>query len=434
MSRNHLPLKVAGMEIEIDAPGFRVIDRGKGVRQAYWYAAKRAVKSGFSPHTVRLHGDLDSVTDVRRMFAQCHSLWGEMDNWIAQGRVKNRLQFDGTVSSLIKLYQTDPKSTYHDTRFNTQRGYNSWCVALDRVGGERRISSLTGADLRAWHRGVSKPRKAGGPPRDRLAKAVIQMMRIILAYGREKGIRDCMVLSDMIEGMEFRRENDEKRIGKPKPKPKVVMTYGQAEAIVRKGLEIGTRRGRSVALAVAAQFEFTISQIDAIGYWMPARAVAVEPDMVVRGGKVWRPGLRFEDFETGVLDLARLKTGRSAQFDVAEYPLFQLAMSAVPEAERVGPFVTDDDGDPVRYRVFYGMYRAIADAAGVPKTVWNARARHGGGTEARASGASIEDTTDHMQKSDMEGTRRDYIGGNVETTRRVARKRVASRVANSGTA
>jgi hypothetical protein len=63
----------------------------------------------------------------------------------------------------------------------------------------------------------------------------------------------------------------------------------------------------------------------------------------------------------------------------------------------------------------------------VPKEVWNARARHGGGTEARASGASIEDTTDHMQKSDMEGTRRDYIGGNVETTRRVARSRVATR-------
>lgn len=49
--------------------------------------------------------------------------------------------------------------------------------------------------------------------------------------------------------------------------------------------------------------------------------------------------------------------------------------------------MTDEDGDPVRYRVFYSMYRDVADAAGVPKQVWNARARHGGGTEARASGA-----------------------------------------------
>ena len=79
------------------------------------------------------------------------------------------------------------------------------------------------------------------------------------------------------------------------------------------------------------------------------------------------------------------------------------------------------------YRVFYGMYRDVAAAAGVPKDVWNAWARHDGGTEARASGASIADTTDHMQKSDMEGTRRDYIAGNVETTRRVARSRVSAR-------
>jgi hypothetical protein len=287
---------------------------------------------------------------------------------------------------------------------------------------------LTGSDLREWHRTVRAPKVKGGTPRERLAKAIIQAMRIILAYGREIGLDDCVSLSRMIEGMEFRRENDEKRLGKPKPKPKVVMTYGQAEAIVRKGLEMGTHRGRSVALAVAAQFEFTISQIDAIGYWMPRAGLeAVEPGTIERGGKVWRPGLRFEDFESGILDLARLKTGRAAQFDVAEYPLFQLALSAVPEDERHGPFVTDDDGDPVRYRVFYGMYRAVADAAGVPKEVWNARARHGGGTEARDSGAPIDDIADHMQKSDLEGTRRDYIGGNIGTTRRVARKRVESR-------
>jgi len=107
--------------------------------------------------------------------------------------------------------------------------------------------------------------------------------------------------------------------------------------------------------------------------------------MIIRAGKVWRPGLRFEDFEGGILDLARLKTGRSAQFDVMEYPLFQLALAAVPEGQRTGPLVTNEDGDPVRYRVFYEMYRKVADAAGVPKEVWNARARHGGGTEARAS-------------------------------------------------
>lgn len=352
------------------------------------------------------------------MFNRCNDLWSEMLHWLNQGEIDRRPAYDGTVGSLINNYRTDPKSTYHDLRHNTQRGYNSWFAALERVAGKKRISALAGTDLREWHRDVSKNNG------ERMAKAVIQAMRIVLAYGRELGLEDCIALSGMIQGMEFRRENDEKRIGKPKPKPKVIMTYHQAEKIVRKGLERGTRRGRSVALATAAQFEFTISQIDAIGYWMPTPKDATG---IIRKGSIWRPGLQFEDFESGILDLARLKTGRQAQFDVAEYPLFQLALSAVPEGERTGPLVTDTNGDPVRYRVFYGMYRDVAEASGVPKEVWSARARHGGGTEARASGASIEDTTDHMQKSDMEGTRRDYIAGNVETTRRVARSRVAHR-------
>jgi hypothetical protein len=71
----------------------------------------------------------------------------------------------------------------------------------------------------------------------------------------------------------------------------------------------------------------------------------------------------------------------------------------------------------------------VADSVGiigyVAKKVWNSRARPGGGTGARASDAVIEDTTDHMQKSDMEGTRRERIAGSVETTRRVARSRAA---------
>lgn len=97
----------------------------------------------------------------------------------------------------------------------------------------------------------------------------------------------------------------------------------------------------------------------------------------------------------------------------------------MPEDQRSGPYVTYEVGDPVRYHVFYDMYRGVADTTRVPKEVWNARARHGGGTEARASSASTEDTSEHMQKSDIEGTRRDYIAGNVETMRRVARIGVA---------
>ena len=427
MARKHLLLTIGGAEVEITGKGFRIITRNNSEREVWWYAAKRAVKRGYHPKTIRLYGDLDSLSDVQKMFDRCNSLWTEMLDWLAAGEADNRPIYDGTVGALVDCYFKDPASPYHDIRYNTQRGYASWGAALKRVAGKRRVSALVGNDLRNWHRNVSKPAATGKRPRDRLAKAIIQMMRIVLSYGKAAGLEDCAKLYAMIEGMEFRKESDEKRIGKAKPDKKVAMTYAQAEAIVRKGLEMGTRRARSVALATAAQFEFTVSQIDVIGYWIPAQHIAIEQGMIVMAGKLWRPGLRFEDFEAGILDLSRLKTGKSAQFDIGEYPLFQLALSAVPEDDRTGPLVTDTDGDPVRYRVFYGMYQDVREAAGVPDNVWSSRARHGGGTEAREAGAPIDDIADHLQKSDVEGTRRDYIVGNVETTRRVARKRVASR-------
>ena len=75
------------------------------------------------------------------------------------------------------------------------------------------------------------------------------------------------------------------------------MTYDQAAAIVTEGLRRGTRRHRSVALGVAAQFELTLRQVDVIGYWEKVdRAEHVEPGAIVDRSCIWRPGLRFEDF------------------------------------------------------------------------------------------------------------------------------------------
>lgn len=434
MPRTHHKLVVAGQQIEVTGKGFRLIERRSGELHAYWYAPPRAAAAGYRPRQVRLHVDLKSMQSIQDCFTRCNTLWNEMLDWMNGGKSDRRPVYVGTVESLVHCYQTDPESTFHDKRHNTQRGYETWCTALVNVAGKRRISALVGQDLRTWHKEVSKPKTPLGPPRERLAKAIIQMFRIVLQYGCEVGLTDCLKLAEQIKDMEFRKENVEQKIGKPKPKKKVPMTYEHAEAIVSYGISTGKVRDRSAALAVAAQFEFTISQIDAIGNWIPARHVEITEGMISRAGKVWLPGLRYEDFESGILDFARSKTNHAAQFDVTEYPLFQLALSAVPEDERKGPVVVDDDGFPPTYRVFYDMYQRVREAADVPKEVWNARARHGGGTEARASGAAIDDVADHMQKSDIEGTRRDYVQGNVEITRRVARKRVASRSVKKGAA
>jgi hypothetical protein len=66
---------------------------------------------------------------------------------------------------------------------------------------------------------------------------------------------------------------------------KTGMTYDQAVAIVAEGLRRGTRRHRSVAHGVAAQFELTLRQVDVIGYWEKIdRTVGIDPGAIVDRG------------------------------------------------------------------------------------------------------------------------------------------------------
>ena len=123
------------------------------------------------------------------------------------------------------------------------------------------------------------------------------------------------------------------------------------------------------------------------------------------------------DFETS--------TDTRAVYDVTAYPLLQIALAGVPYLERRGPLVADDRGMPVRRRHYWDLYREVADAAGVPRTVWNMHARHGGATEAQQAGVNLADIAEHAQHTDINTTRKHYIVPSVETSRRVAKQRVA---------
>jgi hypothetical protein len=138
-------------------------------------------------------------------------------------------------------------------------------------------------------------------------------------------------------------------------------------------------------------------------------------------------GLRLEDFAAGRLDLETSKNQGRAVFDVTAYPLFQQALAAVPPTERHGPLVTDEGGRPVKRRYYLALYREVADAAGVPRAVWNMHARHGGTTEAQQAGVALQDIAEHAQHSNLDTTRKHYIVPTIETSRRVARQRVAHR-------
>jgi hypothetical protein len=420
---------VNGSSVELDAPGFEIRERGPH-RQAYWVASKEARALGYLPRTVRLHGNLDSIVELNKLAERCGILWQEMRQWLATGGRDPRPIYDGTLRSLIKCYQTDKESPYHNVGQNTQRIYDQWCAILDHLFGARRIDRLSGQDLRRWFNEIAKPNKPGGLPRLSLArKCVRTMLSILLNYGVELGLPACLELAQALERMTLSPLRELLKEWRTRKPAQVAMTYAHAEAIVDEGLKRGERRYRSVAIGVAAQFELTVAQIDVIGFWERIeKTIKLPEDAVVHGKKVWRPGLRYEDFLPNmVLDMSRSKNSKRGIFDLAEYPLFVRALAAVPNEERHGPVAIDNAGNPFRPRYYNALYRNLANARGVPTGVWNMKARHGGATEARQSGVLLEDTSEHLQHSNLQTTKRHYVEPNIETTRRVARARVAHR-------
>jgi site-specific recombinase XerD len=79
--------------------------------------------------------------------------------------------------------------------------------------------------------------------------------------------------------------------------------------------------------------------------------------------------------------------------------------------------VTDDKSAPVRRRYYWDLYRDVADAAGVPPSVWSMHARHCGATEAQQAGVDLADIAEHAQHSDINTTRKHYIVPSVQTSR-----------------
>jgi hypothetical protein len=429
MARKRKPLVVNGETVELDAPGLQVLERPNGAIHQYWIASAQARNRGFLPRTVRLHCDLSDPAMRRDLEHRCKVLTNEMLAWLGDPEGQRKPIYDGTIAALIRCYQTDDKSPYHGLAQNTQRGYDDWCRTLERAIGKRRVDRLTGQDLRDCFLALLEPASPGRAPRVRLAKACVRsMLSILLNYGAELALPGCLELAQVLERMTLRVPKQVRATWKVKRPDKVAMTYEHASAIVKEGLARKTRRHRSVAIGVAAQFEFTLRQIDVIGEWEKVDGIQeIQSGAIINYGQVWRHGLRFEDIAAGTLDLITSKNDSKAVFDVTAYPLFMQVLSAVPVGERHGPLVIDERGLPVRRRYYQDLYRDVADAAGVPRAVWNMFARHGGVTEAHEAGADLVDVSKHAQHRDLNTTNRHYIVPSVETSRRVARVRVAHR-------
>ncbi|MEJ1934174.1 hypothetical protein WDZ92_28600 [Nostoc sp. NIES-2111] len=106
-----------------------------------WVARPDAVSAGYEPKSVRIFRDPEDPDDVPFISAMCIRLQSEMLEWLA-GKRKRTSPFDGTVGSLIRLYQTDEASPYQQIKWNTRRTYDQVLRSLDKAVGNRSMIDL----------------------------------------------------------------------------------------------------------------------------------------------------------------------------------------------------------------------------------------------------------------------------------------------------
>ena len=140
------------MESKAKAPGL-TWPRGKPI----WRASRPAIEAGFTPKWVNL---ACFANDETALIARCQRLTAEMHDWVSGKRGRDPV-FDGTIGSLIRIYQVEPSSPYHRLAPSSRHPYDAYIRMIVKTVGARRIDALDGRDLSRWHAEYRCAERAG---------------------------------------------------------------------------------------------------------------------------------------------------------------------------------------------------------------------------------------------------------------------------------
>jgi hypothetical protein len=386
-------------------PGLRML-RGKPI----WRAKKSAVSEGYPVKSVNLSLFRDDPAALSR---RCERLQLEMMSWLS-GRRGSTRTFDGTIRSLVDIYQADPNSPYRKKLTASSREpYDVYLRVLRREIGERQIDRCDGTDIDRWHEAWSDDGR-------HLAKAnmVIKVLKSVLSFGIQCRKPGCA---------EFKIILGEKRF------PSLPSRTQAPTAEQIDGARAAARAAGhgAAALAYALQFEGAMRQWDARGQWVPQSDKRASS--VIYQGKKWL-GPHWSQINDGlILKYKPTKTaftsGAEVELDLRECPMVMEELGAVSLEARVGPMVVDPKtGRPYTKHRFGQVWTNAARSAGIPDDIWNRDLRAGATTEGRAAGAEIDDlkkVMGHAAGSKM--TAEVYDRDKLEAHRRVAKARLAKR-------
>lgn len=375
-------------EEQVKAAGLKWMKRATG-KVPVWVADEDDVKAGYIPKTVNL---LYLVDQPEMLKAKCDSLQADMLLW-RTGHRGDPLHFDGTVKSLLSIYEIHKRSPYHKLKPGSLVPYNHYLKNLRGHIGPVRIDDISGVDLMEWHDVWS------GNGRYLAASAVARAVLFAATnFGIMLRLPGCAELQVVLSAA-----------GKTLPQPKRRKQAATAAQITAARAAAHEAGRPSSALAYALCFETTVRLWDVIGQWWPMDMGGISEVLDAERETKWF-GLRWEDIDADlVLRYTPSKTvdssGAETTYSLKKAPMVMEELKHWPVELRRGPvIVSEETGLPYRASIFGQRWTVDRKAAGLPVALWARDLRASGITEGRASNASLDDARQVAGHSDISTT------------------------------
>lgn len=364
-------------EEQVKAPGLKWIKRAGG-KTPFWVADEVDVKNGYIPKTLNLSYLIDQPDMLK---AKCDSLQADMLLW-RTGYRADPMKFDGTIKSLLTIYETHPRSTYRKLKPGSLKPYNHYLGNLKGHIGSVRIDETNGVDLIDWHDVWSE--------NGRYLAAATTARAVLFAavsFGIMMRLPGCAALAEVM-----------RETAKTLPHPKPRNQSATAQQIIAARAAAHKNGRPSSALTYALCFETVLRLWDVIGQWWPMDQGGISEVLDADRELKWF-GLRWEDVDADlVLHYTPSKTadrsGASISYSLKKAPMVMEELQHWPAEKRKGPIiVSEENGLPWRASIFAQRWTVDRKAAGLPATLWARDLRASGITEGRASNASLDDAS-----------------------------------------
>ncbi len=389
-----------------DAPGI-VWKKRKSGWEARWQARSDLLQRGFLPQYVRLWiGAAPTEIEANYISDMCQRLQGDMLVW-GRGDVQKIGRYNGTIATLIDCYLTDRVSSFQKLRYRTRENYLCLCRRIDKEHGADQLRNIRARHILAWHQDWIASGHVS------MAHSLMGMLRMLVGFGLTiLEDRECERLAGVLSNLRF-----------PMARPRIAILTADHVLAIRAEAH---RRGlHSMALAQAIQFECMLRQKDVVGEFVPLNEPGVSE--VISGNDKWLRGIRWEEIDDDlILRHTTSKRNKDVEIDLKLAPMVMEELERIPNREKGPVIVYEITGLPYVTHQFRRLWREIATAARVPKSIRNMDSRAGAITEATQSGADLEHIRHAATHGDISMTQR-YARGAAEKTAIVMRMRVEGR-------